>query len=177
MVAREGIEVSAKMLGFTAFQHASGLSYPRCYPRFFRPISAIEPWTLNRVPAAFGVSFRIVVRVLGNDFTIFPNVNRSAIHARDFASSPCCSSHTATHTGGKTLLPLWRLTTNGHGPRSSPDSASNRFAEFHLLTKSVGVNAWVSRLDAQDKTPWFAAFRRLFNSSRRIVNSVVGSTS
>lgn len=33
--------------------------------------------------------FFMVVRVLRNDLTVFPNVDRGTVHARHFASSPC----------------------------------------------------------------------------------------
>jgi hypothetical protein len=82
--------------------------------------SAIEPQTLRRISASILVlSLLFVVRIFGNDFAIFPNVNRRAVHARNLPSGPCSPPQTATHTRGKAFCLLRYFTSSGHGPCSS----------------------------------------------------------
>src|SRR6202451_2369186 len=57
VVAREGIIVCAEAPGIMAFQKDSELSYPRCYPRLFRPQLATEPRTLNRGSRALAMGY------------------------------------------------------------------------------------------------------------------------
>jgi len=76
--------------------------------------------TLRRISASILVlSLLFVVRIFGNDFAIFPYVNRRAVHARNLPSGPCSPPQTATHTRGKAFCPLRYFTSSGHGSRSS----------------------------------------------------------
>ena len=84
----------------------------------FSAFRVLNPGHSGTFLLTFTVLFRIVARVLRNDFAVFPNVNWRAVHARHFASRACSTTHTATDAGSKTFLPLWRFTTSGHGASS-----------------------------------------------------------